>query len=212
MFNEAVGLDPDFAGGPAALGRCYVRHAQGYGGPEYYTLAERTLRRALEPDPGLPGARLQLVYVDLHRGDKQRAQAAIEDLLRQTPNEPAVLFVAAMLNRLDGLYEKALAAYDRLLEINPQDVVSVAYNRARIYTHERQYERALDELARARAVEPEHPLLKTFLAIVRFNQGQIDDAQALFEEVLRQNPDFDGAQPLLAWCLSTRGETTAPAR
>src|SRR5262249_40466746 len=44
MFNEAVGLDPDFAAAHAALGRCYVHHAQGYGGTEYYTLAERALR------------------------------------------------------------------------------------------------------------------------------------------------------------------------
>ena len=53
MFNEAVGLDPEFAAAHAALGRCYVHHAQGYGGPEYYTLAERALRRALELDPAL---------------------------------------------------------------------------------------------------------------------------------------------------------------
>ncbi|MFI5184444.1 MAG: protein kinase, partial [Vicinamibacteria bacterium] len=68
MFHEATGLDPAFAAAYAALGRCYVHHAQGYGGTEYYTLAERSLRRALEIDPGLAEARLQTVYVDLHHG------------------------------------------------------------------------------------------------------------------------------------------------
>jgi tetratricopeptide (TPR) repeat protein len=62
------------------------------------------------------------------------------------------------------------------------------------------------EIMRGRAVEPEHPLLKTFLAVALFNDGHLDEAQALVEEVLRQNPHFDGLMPLLAWCLSARGQ------
>ncbi len=48
--------------------------------------------------------------------------------------------------------------------------------------------------------------MKTFLAVALFNQGRVDEAQALIEEVLRQNPHFEAAQPLLAWCLSARGD------
>ena len=53
MFNEAVGLDPDFARAHTALGRCYVQHAQGYGGPEYFVLAERAAeaRARARPHP-----------------------------------------------------------------------------------------------------------------------------------------------------------------
>jgi serine/threonine-protein kinase len=206
MFNEAVGLDPAFAEAHAALGRCYVHHAQGYGGPEYYTLAERSLRRALELDHELPEARLQMVYVDLYHGDKGRAQEAIRDLQRQTPDDPAVLFVSALLYRIDGLYDKALAEYARLLEVNPESRVVVCYNRARIYRYLRQPDRAAAELEQARALEPDHPLVKTFLALVYLDHGRLDDAQALLEEVLRQNPHFDGIQPLLGWVLSARGE------
>ena len=61
------------------------------------------------------------------------------------------------------------------------------------------------ELEAGRATEPEHPLLKTFLAIARFQQGRVEEAQALVEEVLRQSPQFDAAQPLLAWCRGARG-------
>ncbi|HSB62150.1 MAG TPA: tetratricopeptide repeat protein, partial [Vicinamibacteria bacterium] len=108
--------------------------------------------------------------------------------------------------RLDGLYEKALGIYDRLLELNPKDAVIVSFNKARIHTHEGRFPEAVAELERGRAVEPEHPLLKTFLAVALFNQGRVDEAQALIEDVLRQNPHFDGVQPLLGWCLSARGE------
>jgi len=206
MFNEAVGKDPLFSLAHAALGRCYVNHAQGYGGIDYYLLAERALRRALELDPALVEARLQMVHVDLHQGNKQRAHETVAALLKEAPSDPAVLYVAGMLYRLDGLYDQAIALYDKLLELNPQDVVIVSYNKGRVYTHQRLYDKAVEELERARAVEPDHPLVKTFLAMCYFNQGRVDEAQALMEDVLAHHPHLDGVQPVLAWCLSAKGE------
>ena len=85
----------------------------------------------------------------------------------------------------------------------------MAFNRARIFTHQGRFDEAVAEIDRGRQAEPEHPLLKTFLAVALFNQGMIDDAQALLEDVLRQNPHFDGVLPLVAWCLSARGEHEA---
>jgi len=206
MFNEAIGLDPEFAAAHTALGRCYVHHAQGYGGEEYYTLAHRALRRALSIDPASVEARLQMAYVDMHHGDKDGANAAIAQLRREAPDDPAVLYVAGMLYRLDGLYEDALEAYDHVLRSNPQDLVIVAYNKARILTHQRRYDQAVAELELARAVEPEHPLVRIFLAVALFNQGKVEEAQALLEDVLRQHPHLDGVRPVLAWCWSARGE------
>ncbi len=206
MFAEAVSLDDSFARAHSGLGRCYVHHAQGYGGHHYYELAEKSLSRALELDPGLTGARLQMVYVYLHRGEKEHALATLADARREAPNDPTVLIIAATLYRLDGLYEKALKQYDRLLELNPRDVVVASYGRARIFNYEHEYEKAIDELNRGREVEPEHPLIKTFLAVAYFDQGRIAEAQKLVEDVLRQHPHFDGVQVLLAWCLSAFGE------
>jgi serine/threonine-protein kinase len=209
MMHEAIGLDPEFARAHATLGRCYVLHAQGYGGTEYYVLAERALRRALELDPTIVNARLHMVYVDLHHGDKEKARATVEELRHEVPEDAGVIFVAAMLYRLDGLYEKALEQYDHLLELNPRDIVLVSFNKARIYTHMGRFDEAIAELERGQAVEPEHPLVKTFLAVALFNQGRVDEAQGLIEEVLRQNPHFDAAQPLLAWCRSAKGDHQA---
>jgi eukaryotic-like serine/threonine-protein kinase len=205
-FHEAVALDAGFAAAHAALGRCYVHQTQGWAEPQSYYLAERSLRAALELDPRLVEARLFLVHVDLNQGDKERARTIVADLLRQAPNDPDVLFVAGMLHRLDGLYEKALAVYDRLLAVNPRDVVIVGFNRARIRSYQQRYEEALAELEKARSVEPDHPLAKTFLAHVLFNLGRLDEAQELMEDVLRKHPALDGVHPVLAWCLSARGE------
>ena len=209
MMHEAIGLDSRFARAHATLGRCYLLYAQGWGGSEIFVLAERSLKQALALDPTLVSARLQMVYVDMHHGDKSEARARVAGLLAEHPDNPGVLFVAGMLQRLDGSYQKALSTYDRLLEVNPRDLVIVAFNRARIFTHQGRFEEAVAEIDRGRQAEPEHPLLKTFLAVALFNQGMIDDAQALLEDVLRQNPHFDGVLPLVAWCLSARGEHEA---
>jgi eukaryotic-like serine/threonine-protein kinase len=206
MFNEAAGLDPGFAGAHAALARCYVLHAQGYGGTEYYLLAERSLKRALELDPGEREARLQGVYVDLYQGDKARAEETIAALREQAPHDPTVLLVAGMLCRLDGLHDEALAHYDQLAALNPQDAALAGYYRGRVHTHRGEYARAVTELQAARAAEPEHPLIKIFLGIAYFHQGRLDEAQGLVEEVLRTSPHFEGVYPLLAWCLAERGE------
>jgi tetratricopeptide (TPR) repeat protein len=45
--------------------------------------------------------------------------------------------------------------------------------------------------------------------VALFNQGMIGDAQSLLEDVVRQNPHFDGVLPLVAWCLSARGDHAA---
>lgn len=205
-FHEAAGVDPAFASAHAALGRCYLHQAQRYGGAESYALAERSLRTALDLDPELLEARLFLVYVDLHHGDKGRARETIEDLERRAPNDPDVLMVAGMLYRLDGLYEKAFAVYDRRLQIDPRDALIVGFNRARLLAHCQQYQEAVLELERVRAADPDHPLVKTFLAQALFNLGRVEEAQGHIEEVLRQHPNLDGIQTVLAWCQSARGE------
>lgn len=204
MFQEAIRLDPFFARAHYALGRCYVHYGQGYGGHHYFHLAEEALQRALEINPDIPGARLQMVYVYLHRGEKDKALATLANVRRDAPNDPTVFIIAGMLYRLNGLYDKAFKQYDRLLELNPRDIVIASYNRGRLYTYRHEYDKAIVEFEKARAVEPEHPLVKTFLALTYFNADRIEEAQTLLEEVLRDHPHFDAVQVLLAWCYSRR--------
>lgn len=206
MFQDAIDLDPDFARAHYALGRCYVHHGQGYGGLHYFDLAEKSLQKALELDPKLAGARLQMVYVYLNRGEKDKALATLADARRDAPNDPTVFIIAGMLYRLNGLYDKALKQYDKLLELNPSDIVIASYNRGRILTYRHEYEKAIEEFEKARAIEPDHPLIKTFLSLTLFNQGKIDECRKLIEEVLQQHPHFDALQIILAWCYNKAGD------
>ena len=205
MCQEAIRLDPAFARAHSTLGKCYVHHGQGYGGHEYFVLAEKSLQKALELNPQLSGARLQMVYIYLHRGEKNRALATLADVRREAPNDPTVFVIAGMLYRLNGEYDRALKQYDKLVDLNPNDIVIAGYNRGRIYTYRHEYDRAIAEFEKARAIEPEHPLIKTFLALTYFNQGRIDDCRQMVEELVRDHPHFDALQVLRAWCLNKGG-------
>ncbi len=206
MFQEAIRLDPNFARAHSALGRCFVHHGQGYGGGEYFDLAEKSLHRALELDENLSGARLQMVYVYLYRGEKGKALATLAEVRRLAPHDPTVFIIAGLLYRLNGLYDKALRQYDKLLDLNPRDIVIASYNRGRLHTYRHEYDQAIAELEKGRAVEPDHPLIKTFLSLIYFNQGRIEECRKLAEEVLRQHPHFDPLQIILGWCYSARGQ------
>ena len=94
------------------LGRCYVQHAQGYGGPEYFVLAERVAASARSSSTRRSSTRAcRWSTSTCTTATRSSAHDAIDALLaRGAPNDPAVLFVAGMLYRLDGLYEQALAA------------------------------------------------------------------------------------------------------
>ena len=206
MFLEAIRIDPKFARAHYTLGRCYIHHGQGYGGTDYFVKAESSLQRAIEIDPDIPGAHLQMVYVYLNRGEKDKALATLAEVRRKAPNDPTVFIVAGMLYRLNGLYDRALKQYDRLVELSPRDIVIAGYNRGRILTYRHEYDEALAAFAEARAVEPDHPLIKTFLAVTYFTMGRIDDCQSLVDEVTALHPHFEPIHILRGWCHSARGE------
>lgn len=205
MFQEAIRLDANFARAHYTLGRCYVHHGQGYGGQHYFDLAEQSLKRALELDAKLAGAHLQMVYVYLNRSEKDKALATLAEVRREAPHDPTVFIVAGLLYRLNGLYDKSLRQYDKLLELNPKDIVIASYNRGRLYTYRHEYDRAIAEFEKARTVEPDHPLIKTFQAVTYFNMGRVDDCQRLVEEVMNHHAHFEPLQVLLAWCHNARG-------
>ncbi|MEY4167218.1 MAG: hypothetical protein RIR52_1042 [Acidobacteriota bacterium] len=206
MFEEAIRIDPNFARAHYTLGRCFIHHGQGYGGIDYFQRAETSLQRAIDLDPDIPGAHLQMVYVYLNRGEKDKALATLAEVRRKAPNDPTVFIVAGMLYRLNGLYDRALKQYERLVELSPRDIVIAGYNRGRILTYRHEYDEALAAFAEARAVEPDHPLIKTFLAVTYFNMGRVDDCQRLVDEVLEQHPHFEPIHILRGWCFSAHGD------
>jgi serine/threonine-protein kinase len=93
-----------------------------------------------------------------------------------------------------------------MLRLNPAERVVVSYNRARIFMYQGRYEDALAELDQGAAQEPNHPLVRTFRAVVLNRRGQTEEAIQILREVLARHPRMDGIRPILAYCLARAGD------
>jgi serine/threonine-protein kinase len=209
-FQHAVRLDPTFALAHSGLGACFANKVlKGLGGGEDYELAENSFSRALDLDPNLVEARILMVFIYLSRGEKRKARAEVARLAKQAPNEPAVYFVKGALHRLDGEYDRALRAFGKLARLDPAARVVASYNRARVFMYQHRHEDALLELEQGARIEPHHPLIRTFQAVVLGRSGEVDEAVRVLREVLEEHPTMDGIRPLLAQQLIRQGDTQA---
>jgi serine/threonine-protein kinase len=207
-FQRAVQLDPKFALAHSALGGCYVnRVLKTLGEAGDYEKAEAAFNKALALDPKLLEARMHMVFIYLAHDEKQKARKGAEQLRSEFPNDVGVHFVRGVLARLDGQYNRALRSFDRMVHLNPAERVVVSYNRARIFMYQRRWEDALFELDQGAAMEPDHPLIRTFRARVLFYRGEVDAATRLLQQVLQLHPKMDGIRPILAICLAAQGRS-----
>src|SRR5918912_2663069 len=205
-FKRATELDPSFALAHSALGGCYANLVRkGFGDVEDYHHAEDAFEKALALDPKNFEARMHMVFIHLSRGEKRQARELLSRLRREMPNDVGVHFVSGVLRRLDGDYDRALRSFDRMVKLNPAERVVASYNRARIFLYQQKPEEALSELDQGAAIEPDHPLIKTFRAVVFYYLSKLDDAVNLLKEVLEKHPRLDGIRPIYATCISALG-------
>jgi len=205
-FERAAYLDPSFALAHCALGSAYAnRVIKGLGETGDHASAQEAFDKALALDPHLLEARMHMVLIYLSRGEKKKARDAAEQLGREAPNDVGVHFVRGVLARLDGDYEKALRCYERMARLNPAERVVASYNRARIFRYQGRYDDAFAELDQGAAIEPDHPLIKTFRARTLYYHGEPVKAAEILEQVLEQQPQLDGIRPIYATFLSALG-------
>jgi len=205
-FKHAIELDPHFALAYSGLGACYAnRMIKGMGDPEDYTYAESAFSKAFYYDPNVVEARVLMVMIYMARGEKKKARLEIRVLEKQFPNDASLFFVKAVMHRLDGQYDEALKAFEKLSRLDPAARVVAAYNRARIYIYKRDFEKAVEELNRGSKVEPNHPMIRIFRSAVIYYQGDADTAIDMISAVLKEHPEMDGIRPLYAIYLAADG-------
>ncbi len=83
--------------------------------------AVRFYERALHLRPDVDSVRLALAEIQVVIGQFAAAREHFEKLRARQPSNPSVLFGLARCDAGTGSHQKALAAFDRLLEANPND-------------------------------------------------------------------------------------------
>ncbi len=206
-FERVVERDAQFAAAWSGLGITHLQYVRnGFGGQMHLLSARRAFDKALEIDPGSIEANLYRVYMMLSRGEKESARHGIEQLLRTSGNDWNVHSIAGITLRLDGMYEDALAQFNRSLQLNPSNAPAIYNHRARVYQYQNQLELAEEELQKGLTLEPKHSLLRTSLAYQHMRKGELEKAIALLEEVIREDDSMRIAFPTLALCYVQVGQ------
>ncbi len=212
LFTHVTAVNPTFSAAWSGLGICelqYVRH--GFGGQIHVMRARRAFDDALKLDPGSAEANLYRIYMLLSRGEKEAARHGIANLLATSANDWNVHLVAGIALRGDGMYEEALAEFNRALKLNPSNAALLYNHRARVFHYQNQIELAGDELAKGLALDPRHPLLRTSAGYQQMRLGNLTEAIRILESVIQDDPSMRIAVPTLALCYVLNGQANHAA-
>ena len=213
LFLSVTATDPEYAAGWSGLGIAelqYVRH--GFGGQINVMHARRAFDEALKLDPASTEANLYRIYMLLSRGEKESARHGIANLLAGAANDWNVHMVAGMALRGDGMYDEALAEFNRALKLNPANAAILYNHRARVYHYQNQIELAGDELEKGLSLEPRHPLLRTSAGYQQMRLGNVKEAIEILESVIKDDPSMRIAVPTLALCYIQDGQRERAAK
>jgi TolB-like protein len=180
QYERAVELDPDFAEGWGEL--ALTRAVMGLMGFELryrseFPKARESALRALELDEGLASAHVALGYVRLYCDwDFPGARRQYERALQLSPNDPHALnSYAWYLLLVEGRSKGGFDLMERLLRVAPLDTLWRS-ERFRYFYYTRQYERALDEVERARELDPD--IVDMDIGNIYFSLGQLEEGRS----------------------------------
>jgi tetratricopeptide (TPR) repeat protein len=204
----------------------HVLLAEDYLRRGYLARAGDILGKGLEIDPDNRDFLYLLAKTALGLGRQEEAVAYLERILELSPDPAgdspyAGELVDLCLSMADeaygkGAYEDALRFLQKALYWAPENSL-VAYNLARVYEKEEQWEQAIlayrrylyldPDAAERNEVKAKLAYYYSFLGTERFGRGEYPQAQEAFEQALLLSPEDEALLYNLATVLLKRGKT-----
>ncbi len=167
--------------------------------------AERSLREALDLDPGNLRIYGALARSLRERGESKREIDLYAEILERYPNHHATLVALGeaqmALDDLDG----AIATFQKVVDRYPEDVQSLK-NLGYLRFEARQFRQAEDLFRRAVESGPGEYEAAFFLGVVRRRMGQGDEALQAFELIPPDHQHFAEARTQIAAIYERRGQ------
>jgi tetratricopeptide (TPR) repeat protein len=145
-------------------------------------------RRALKIDPRLALARINLAIALLYVPDALNARKEALAASALAPAAPQPHYVLGLLGKSENKPEEALAAFQRVLKIDPRDV-GANVQAGQIYAQQRKYAEAVAAFRAALAEEPYNGTALYNLGTALLRAGQREEGQRLVQQfqALRQS-------------------------
>jgi len=149
--------------------------------------AAEAFRRALQLDPGLTLARINLGIALFNIPDLPAAQKELLAASAAAPSAPQPHYLLGLAAKLQNRPEEAIASFQKVLRVDPNDV-GANVNIGQLYSQQRKYPEAIAALRLAVAAEPYNATALYNLGTSLIRAGQREEGQkviAQFQE-LRQ--------------------------
>jgi tetratricopeptide (TPR) repeat protein len=160
----------------------YFLEGKVYAAQGEWDRAETALRKALNADPNssAPFDLLISTYVSAHKLD--RAISELEGLSSKDPNNVRILAALGRIYLLAKNYAKARDTYEKLLSVNP-DSAEAMNNLAYVYSeYLDQLDEAYELAQKAKALQPNDPLIADTLGWTLYKRGDYADALPLLQQ------------------------------
>ncbi len=203
LFEQAIKLDPNFAGAFAGLSLVESRIYHSFDPtPGCREKARRNADEALRLQPDLPEGHLALGF-SYYYGDRdyERALAEFEIAKRGLPNESEAYFAIGAIQRRQGKWAESNANLEKAATLDPKNT-DVLINLCFSYMVQRDFETASKVLDRVIAASPQSfqtNILKAFMAAQW--KGDLSAAEKVFSSI-QPETDSDGLMTMgRAWLL-----------
>jgi tetratricopeptide (TPR) repeat protein len=159
-----------------------------------YPLAEKYYLAALEQDPQLDVAKINIAYVYSAMGKPDKAEKYLREVVAKNPDDPASMYNLALVLSETKKYKESLKMLIRASKmdgVNPR----VFYNIAMMYDFFKDYDNAVKYLKLGIKKNPD---VSSYANLYSYYQKykKTKEAKALAEEMIRKFPDDPNIQQL----------------
>jgi serine/threonine protein kinase/tetratricopeptide (TPR) repeat protein len=206
---HAISLDGNFADAYALLGELYSLQAANFVEDASANLqrGEQAARHALEIDPQSVEALTALGGIYAEQGREGEAIPLMRRAVAQAPNNETAWQMLGYSNYYAGLNDVAERAYARIIQLNPT-LLQPHWMHARTVLYEGRPGEAEQEMRELAEKNPESMKAVTYLGVILYYQGKLDEAQTYLDRGVALSADSADDTPRLsaAFLYASRGQ------
>jgi Tfp pilus assembly protein PilF len=137
-------------------------------------------RRALQLDPKLALAKINLCIALFNLPDLPAAQREAQAAIAVAPNAPQPYYILGLIAKTQSRPDEAVAPFQQVLKIDPNDV-GANVNLGQIYSQQRKYTEAIAAFRTALSVEPYNATALYNLGTTLVRAGQREEGQKFIQ-------------------------------
>jgi choline-sulfatase len=171
---------------------------------DQYALAAEKLEAALQDEPTIPQALLQLSTCYVELGRIEEAKAKLDAVLKDDPENIQALITLANILLREGKDEDVVALCQRTLSIDDKNVQAYMLI-GEVYIGELNHAEALPYLEKAVEIQPKLTRNRLNLAACLVGVKQYDRAETMLKEIIRDFPKYPRAKYNLGLLYEEQG-------